>query len=398
MQNWLIVSLLLSIFGFLKEIRPSEPFIYEFLIGEWRNITEEQVNQQVYPAGTYSYLGLLTIVFLITDLARYKPLIVFLGISGVIVWSMLLWTTSLAELLILEQVTSHTRAALLAGRSISGILGQVLISLEIMDYRQLNYISLGALIAATLWSLLLPSVNKSIYFHQEKTLNSSNKMNMKLAFQTMWQHFKQGYANVYTLKWSIWFSLSTCGFIQVQVYMQPLWTAIVNDPSQPIYNGAVEAALTIIGFLGALAAGVLKVNWQKRGEIILASCSLIQGAIMLICARAEYVIISYVFYVLFGALYHFVITIASSEIAKHIEADSYGLIFGINTFGALAFQAILTMVVVTSGIGFGLPARSQFVVYGLFHIVLGVIFVLFKCVSFFTHTTNKTSTQSITSH
>ncbi|ERL94559.1 hypothetical protein D910_11836, partial [Dendroctonus ponderosae] len=390
MQNWLIVSLLLSIFGFLKEIRPSEPFIYEFLIGEWRNITEEQVNQQVYPAGTYSYLGLLTIVFLITDLARYKPLIVFLGISGVIVWSMLLWTTSLAELLILEvfygafmacevayytyiyakvdkdyyqQVTSHTRAALLAGRSISGILGQVLISLEIMDYRQLNYISLGALIAATLWSLLLPSVNKSIYFHQEKTLNSSNKMNMKLAFQTMWQHFKQGYANVYTLKWSIWFSLSTCGFIQVQVYMQPLWTAIVNDPSQPIYNGAVEAALTIIGFLGALAAGVLKVNWQKRGEIILASCSLIQGAIMLICARAEYVIISYVFYVLFGALYHFVITIASSEIAKHIEADSYGLIFGINTFGALAFQAILTMVVVTSGIGFGLPARSQFVVY-----------------------------------
>lgn len=42
-----------------------------------------------------------------------------------------------------QQVTSHTRAALLAGRSISGILGQALISLEIMDYRQLNYISLG---------------------------------------------------------------------------------------------------------------------------------------------------------------------------------------------------------------------------------------------------------------
>lgn len=110
MQNWLIVSLLLSVFGFLKEIRPSEPFIYEFLIGEWRNITEEQVNQKVYPAGTYSYLGLLTIVFLITDLARYKPLIIFMGLSGVIVWSMLLWTTSLAELLILE-VSKHDLSA-----------------------------------------------------------------------------------------------------------------------------------------------------------------------------------------------------------------------------------------------------------------------------------------------
>lgn len=102
MNNWLVVSLLLCGFGFLKEIRPSEPFIYEFLIGEWRNITEEQVNQQVYPAGSYSYLGLLIVVFLITDLSRYKPLIVVLGLSGVVVWSMLLWTTGLLELLILE--------------------------------------------------------------------------------------------------------------------------------------------------------------------------------------------------------------------------------------------------------------------------------------------------------
>lgn len=89
-------------FGFLKEIRPSEPFIYEFLIGEWRNITEDQVNQVVYPTGTYSYLVLLIVVFLITDLSRYKPLIMFLGASGVVIWGMLLWTTSLRDLIILE--------------------------------------------------------------------------------------------------------------------------------------------------------------------------------------------------------------------------------------------------------------------------------------------------------
>lgn len=89
-------------FGFLKEVRPSEPFIYEFLIGEWRNITEDQVNQQVYPTGTYSYLVLLIVVFLITDLSRYKPLIMFLGASGVVIWGMLLWTTSLRDLIILE--------------------------------------------------------------------------------------------------------------------------------------------------------------------------------------------------------------------------------------------------------------------------------------------------------
>lgn len=101
-SKWITISLLLSVFGFLKEIRPSEPFIYEFLIGQWRNITEEQINQQVYPVGTYSYLGLLILVFLIIDLCRYKPLIVFSGLSGIVVWGMLLWTTGLLELQILE--------------------------------------------------------------------------------------------------------------------------------------------------------------------------------------------------------------------------------------------------------------------------------------------------------
>lgn len=100
--EWLKVSLFLCIFGFLKELRPSEPFIYEFLIGEWRNITEEEVTQEVYPVGIYSYLALLVVVFLITDLCRYKPLIVVLGLSGITVWSMLIWTTSLLELQILE--------------------------------------------------------------------------------------------------------------------------------------------------------------------------------------------------------------------------------------------------------------------------------------------------------
>lgn len=102
MKKWLKISLLLSVFGFLKEFRPSEPFVYEFLIGPWRNLTEETILQEVYPVGTYSYLGQLVVVFLITDLCRYKPLIVVLGLSGITVWSMLAWTKRLFELQILE--------------------------------------------------------------------------------------------------------------------------------------------------------------------------------------------------------------------------------------------------------------------------------------------------------
>lgn len=402
MSNWLILSLILSVFGFLKEIRPSEPFIYEFLIGEWRNITDEQVNQQVYPVGTYSYLVQLVLVFLITDLARYKPLIVLLGLAGIAVWSMLLWTTTLLELQILQgfygmfsacevayytyiyakvakeyyqRVTSYTRAAILAGRSISGIMGQLLISFNLMDYRQLNYITFGAMIAATVWCIFLPPVKRSIYFHQEPSVKLSMAQKTRSAFKLMWDHFKDGYSNKYTVKWSVWWALATGGFIQVQVYMQPLWTVIVDDPDKPIYNGAVEATLTVIGFLGALLAGVLKVDWKTKGELTLTCCSLLQGFIMLISSQASYVMVSYACYVVFGALYHLTITIASSEIAKHIDEDSYGLIFGINTFVALICQTILTLVVVTSG-GFALPPRQQYFVYGLYHIFIAAIYIV----------------------
>jgi len=70
MEQWLKISLILCTFGFFREFRPSEPFVSDFLTGEWRNVTEDQVNFEVYPIGTYSTLGLLVIVFLITDILR----------------------------------------------------------------------------------------------------------------------------------------------------------------------------------------------------------------------------------------------------------------------------------------------------------------------------------------
>ena len=70
MREWLKVSLMLCTFGFFREMRPSEPFVTEFLSGEWRDIEPEQLNREVYPIGTYSYLGLLVVVFLVTDILR----------------------------------------------------------------------------------------------------------------------------------------------------------------------------------------------------------------------------------------------------------------------------------------------------------------------------------------
>ena len=45
----------------------------------------------MYPVWTYSYLCLLVVVFLVTDLARYKVVIVVEGFAYVATWCLLIW-------------------------------------------------------------------------------------------------------------------------------------------------------------------------------------------------------------------------------------------------------------------------------------------------------------------
>nr|CAD7441103.1 unnamed protein product [Timema bartmani] len=98
MATWVRVSLILCVFGALKEFRPSEPYVTHYLVGPWKNFTDKQVNQEMFPVGTYSYLSQLVVVFLVTDLVRYKPVIVIEGLSGIITWCLLIWGTDMATM------------------------------------------------------------------------------------------------------------------------------------------------------------------------------------------------------------------------------------------------------------------------------------------------------------
>jgi thiamine transporter 2/3 len=107
METWKLTTLLLCSYGFFKELRPSEPFLTEYLTGpKWHNITAEDVYQQVYPVWTYSYLVLLFFVFLVTDALRYKPVIVVEGIAYVATWSLLLWARGVFAMQVRCTITS----------------------------------------------------------------------------------------------------------------------------------------------------------------------------------------------------------------------------------------------------------------------------------------------------
>ena len=92
-------------------------------------------------------------------------------------------------------------------------------------------------------------------------------------------------------------------------------------------------------------------------------------------ATTDTIVMGYAGYIVFRALYQMMITVASFEIASNISQNSYGLVFGFNTFLALLFQTILTTVVADS-VGLALPPKQQFKVYAGFFLVTGLVFLV----------------------
>lgn len=133
------------------------------------NILIFQVNQDIYPVSTYSYAAMLIVVFLITDFVRYKPIIILCGLSGLITFILIVIGRTVLMMQIVEffyglflsaevayytyiyakvdkkhyqEVTGHTKAASLFGRSMSGVVAQLTASFDLLDYQQLNYITI----------------------------------------------------------------------------------------------------------------------------------------------------------------------------------------------------------------------------------------------------------------
>ena len=66
------------------------------------------------------------------------------------------------------------------------------------------------------------------------------------AYALLWKHFIQAYTNYRVAKWSVWWALATCGYLQVVSYIQLLWQTAVM-PGDMIYNGAVDFVYAIVG-------------------------------------------------------------------------------------------------------------------------------------------------------
>lgn len=225
----------------------------------------------------------------------------------------------------------------------------------------------------------------SIYFHRnqenKELIGSSNENNTltsksRQAFSLLYTHFIQAYTNKKVLRWSLWYAMGTCGYLQVITYIQSLWNAI-DDRQEVIWNGAVEAIITLSCAIIAFLAGYLQNNFltKQKGLFILTTLSMVQGGILIFSSYTDSRILAYICYLLFNILYSFLITISGAEIAKNLVEDSFGLVFGINTLLGVAAQSLITFIV-TSGQVFVLTIFQQYFIYGILFIILGFIYLI----------------------
>ncbi|XP_075763086.1 thiamine transporter 1 isoform X2 [Pelodiscus sinensis] len=328
---------------------------------------------------------------------------------------------SIVDLNMYQKVTSYCRSATLVGFTVGSICGQVLVSVASWSLFSLNVISLTCVSVAFATAWFLPMPQKSLFFHhtlssqvirEMKIIDCKNgavvqddsalkrvpgwedieskvllnkeehsaetqeqKVGISKVLKELWRDFLQCYSSRPMICWSVWWAFSTCGYFQVINYIQGLWEMVLPSQSFEIYNGGVEAVSTLLGAVAVFAVGYIKVSWATWGELTLALFSLLIAAAVYVMDTIRNIWVCYASYVIFRIVYMLLITIATFQIATNLSMERYALVFGVNTFIALALQTLLTLIVVDSS-GLGLNIFTQFMIYASYFAAISVVFLI----------------------
>uniref|UniRef100_A0A3Q2Q746 Solute carrier family 19 member 3 n=1 Tax=Fundulus heteroclitus TaxID=8078 RepID=A0A3Q2Q746_FUNHE len=417
-SDWRYPTTLLCIYGFLSTVKPLEPFLIPFLTGQDKNLTTEQVNNQIFPVWTYSYLSVLVPVFLLTDWLRYKPVVVLQGVALFITTALLRWTESVPAMQAMQfcygvvtasevayfsyiysvvdleryrKATSYSRSVQLLGYTAGSVLGQLLVSFDLMSYDDILVLTLVLTAVALVASCLLPMPQSSMFFHRKRFGQRASKEGGKRrrdgskdeekescsqVVVQLWRDFRRCYSSRQLLYWSVWWAMATCGYNQTVNYVQVLWEHVQPSQNFSIYNGGVEATSNLGVSPGAATAygiGFTDVRWEQWGELCLGGFSGLGAASLFLMTFTENIWVCYSTYAIFKCLYMLLITIAMYQIAADLSMERYALVFGANNLGALLLQTIITSVVVDSR-GLGLAIVPQFIIYASYFAAISVVF------------------------
>ena len=344
---WVYAFVLQLVYGFFKELKPAEAYITAFLTNatDGKNISVDVVNNVINPYWTYSYLVTSFIIFLLTDLLRYNPVIIIecsaylstriLAIWGKSVFAMQMMQVSygiatgaevgyfsyvyaVVPLKYYEQLTGPVRAARVFGRAVSCFVGQALFSFFVLDYTGMCYFSLVSVCIAMVFALLLPWYFTSPWggekYSQDLYIPKPCTRTIKQKFINQFRDFIKFYSQLSLLKWSIWWATAMCGLFQVTNYAQSLWEVVADEAGMMAghqqWNGLVVGFISLGQTLAALVTSFLRVEWSLWGEITMGGLALVDSALLLLASQTKTLWIAYCCSILFISSQSFMITIA----------------------------------------------------------------------------------------
>lgn len=442
-RKWKWAVAFLCFYGFMGSIKPGEPFITPYLLSPEKNFTREEVTNEITPVLTYSYMVVLVPAFLLTDLMRYKPVLIIQGVSQVVIWLILLLGTSLLEMQFMEffygitmacrvayssyifslvsptlyqRVAGYSRSAVLLGVFTSSVLGQLCMSVGNVSFYTLNAISLGFVSFGMLLSLCLPWPKRSLFFNrlrnqEEKKLAAAaaaaaskselDKINPKDTVPSSASRWKDSVVLQMLLEvrnvlkrpnlrlWCLWWVFNSTGYYLVLFYVHILWNKVYPaKENKHVYNGAVEAASTLLSTLTSFTAGFVKIRWNVWSELVIGVITALQAALLLLMLSTDNIWVCYTAYVLFRGFYQFLVPIATFQIASSLTKELCALVFGINTFLGTILKTIINLIFADKR-GLALDVKSQFMVYFVYFIILTIVYFVCAAVVIIRHYRNQ---------
>ena len=329
---WIYSVIVLLLYGFFKELKPSEAFLTPYLTNSTggKNFSLDDVNDNVYPFWTYSYLVSAFFVFLFTDAARYNPIILIESAAYISTRFLLLWGMDITAMQLMqiaygvatatevgyyayiyaavppeyhEKLTGPVRAVVLFGRSISSFIGQILFTTGCLDYYGLNYFSMASVSVSAVFALMLPWYFRCSCKIDEDVvsfdLQEPPHSRVRTCGQSIFKRFislVKFYLRPSLFKWSLWWAIAMCGVLQVGNYVQSLWKVILKESddtgilgNRREWNGLVEGTTDLVAAGFALLASFLKINWPVWGEITMGALSLVDAMVLLLASHTAIV-------------------------------------------------------------------------------------------------------------
>ncbi|KAK2917535.1 reduced folate transporter [Channa argus] len=441
-RKWKWSVIFLCFYGFMGSIKPGEPFITPNLLSPEKNFTREQVTNEITPVLTYSYMAVLVPAFLLTDLLRYKPVLIIQSISHVVIWIILLLGTTLLQMQFMEffygitmacrvayssyifslvtpvlyqRVAGYSRTSVLLGVFTSSVLGQLCLSLGNISYYTLSTVSLGFVIFGLLLSMCLPWPKRSLFFNRmqsqaQKELATVDAAESELdninpkssgpptaapfcsvshwkdsVFLQMLLEVRNIVKNPNLRLWSLWWVFNSTGYYLVLFYVHILWNQV---HSTNVYNGGVEAASTLLSAMMSFIAGFVKIRWNVWSELVIGIITALQAGLLLLMGTTGNIWVCYMTYVLFRGFYQFLVPIATFQIASSLTKELCALVFGINTFLGTILKSIISLII-SDKRGLALDVKAQFYLYFIYFTLLTVVYFVCAAVVITRHYRNQ---------